>query len=369
MSNPNYALIMAGGTGSRFWPLSSKDYPKQFLDIVGTGQTLLQQTYSRFCKLVPEENIYVITSDDYVHIIEKQLPCLSKKNIIGEPMRKNTAPCVAYFCFKLVKDHPDASIIVAPSDQQVLDDEAFQLVCKKGLHFIEHHEALITLGIKPAYPGTGYGYIQKRPEETEPGVYAVKQYIEKPYLELAKSFLRNEDFLWNSGIFIWKIKDIMKAFQKYLPGLYDLFYASADALNTVDEREHITSIYEKCQDISIDFGIMEKSDNVYIIPASFKWSDLGTWNSIWTNMRKDEAGNAIAGKHVKIIDAVKCFVHAGSNKLVVLQGLDDFIVVDTEEVLLICRKEKEDDIKNYISEIKKEKEDELLFTSNSNNAA
>lgn len=350
MTKPTYVLIMAGGIGSRFWPLSSRERPKQFLDILGAGQTLVQQTFNRFARLVPVENIYIITSGHYVPIVKEQLPRLPAQNIIAEPMRKNTAPCIAYICFRLVNDNPESSLIVAPADHQILDEEEFVSVCNRALRFVETREALVTLGIQPTYPSTGYGYIQMQPTAVDPLIYPVKQFIEKPYLELAESFLKSEEFLWNSGIFIWKITDVLKAYATHLPDLYNLFNESSAAMNTETESEAVNALYARCPSISVDVGIMEKSDKVFIIPSSFEWSDLGTWNSAWENMPKDYRLNAVAGKNVKIIDSANCVIHSPPGKTVIIQGLDDYIVADTEKGLLICRKDKEQDIKEYLAD-------------------
>jgi mannose-1-phosphate guanylyltransferase len=366
MASSRYVVIMAGGIGSRFWPVSRTDYPKQFLDILRTGQTLIQQTFKRFEKIVPKENIYVVTADAYIDIVHEQLPLLPVENILGEPMRKNTAPCIAYICFKLLQKDPDASLVVAPSDHLILDEAGFAGVCENGLHFIESHPALLTLGIKPTYAATGYGYIQKAQEEFAASIYPVKRFIEKPYLELAKSFIKSDDFLWNAGIFIWKVKDVLEAYKKYLPDMFHLFDDSKQLLNGPGEEMLIQHIYPLCQDISIDFGIMEKSDNVYIIPSSFSWSDLGSWNSAWENMEKDDAGNAVAGKNVMVIDAIKCMVHASPEKMIVIQGLDEYIVADTKDALLICQKEKEQEIKSYLAEIKKSSGDQFLYNDKNN---
>jgi mannose-1-phosphate guanylyltransferase len=360
MHQPDFVLIMAGGVGASFWPLSSKYCPKQFLDILGTGQTMLQQTYNRFCKMVPKENIYVITCQNYTGIVEDQLPVLPRGNILSEPLRRNTAACIIYACFKLMKRNPGATLLVTPADHQILNEEEFQRVCEKGSQFVKHRDALVTLGIKPTYASTGYGYIQKYHEEVELNIYPVRQYIEKPYLELAKSFAKNDNFLWNSGIFIWKIKDILKACSNYMPGLYNLFEETRDIMDTPDEHEHLKEIYEKCQNISIDFGIMEKADNVFIIPASFEWCDLGTWSSAWENMEKDYQSNAVTGKNVMVIESARCVVHTYPDKIVVIEGLEDYIVADTKDGLLICRKEKEKEVRNYIAELKRNREEVKL---------
>lgn len=355
-----YVAIMAGGIGSRFWPLSRVNHPKQFLDILGTGKTLIQQTFERFTNLVPVENIFVITANEYLHVTHEQLPQLPKENILGEPFRKNTAPCIAYISFKLQELNPDASLIVAPADHLILNEDRFMEVCKDALDFVNHFNALITIGITPTYANTGYGYIQHESVEAIPSVYKVKTFTEKPNKELAKTFVASGDFLWNSGIFIWKIKNGIAAFHKHLPEIYEVFHAEKEKLNTKEEKKTLENIYPQCTSISIDFGVMEKADNVYVIPASFGWSDLGTWNSAWENMEKDYLENAVAGHNVIVFDTNKCVVHVPDKKLVVLQGLDDYIVVDTKDVLLICHKEKEQDIKEYVAEVKRNKGDKFL---------
>jgi mannose-1-phosphate guanylyltransferase len=359
-SKHNYVAIMAGGIGSRFWPMSRTSYPKQFLDILNTGKTLIQQTYERYKKLVPEENIFIITSAEYIPIVKKQLPQVAEENILGEPSRKNTAPCVAYISFKLLKKDPQANLVVAPSDHLVTESDQFLKTSKKALDFVNHINAFVTLGIKPTHPNTGYGYIQHETTAAAPDIFKVKTFTEKPNIDLAKAFIASGDFLWNAGIFIWKVKNIVTAFEKYLPEMYEVFAAEKDKFNTGQEQEAIEQIYPQCTNISIDFGIMEKADNVYIIPSSFGWSDLGTWNSAWDNMEKDYLDNAVAGKNVMIMDATKCMVHAPDNKLVLLQGLDDFIVVDTKDALLICRKDQEQEIKEYVAEVKRNKGDKYL---------
>jgi mannose-1-phosphate guanylyltransferase len=355
-----YVAIMAGGIGSRFWPVSRTNYPKQFLDILGTGRTLIQQTFLRFSKFVPKENIFVVTSNEYVDLVKEQLTDLLEENIIGEPFRKNTAPCVAYISTKLLQKDPEASLIVAPSDHLILEEQTFLDVCTKALAFVNHFNALVTIGVQPTYPNTGYGYIQHEPTEAAPEVYKVKTFTEKPNKELAQTFIDSGDFLWNAGIFVWQVKRIMDAFHHHLPEMYELFAAEAHKFNTEEENDLINTIYPQCTSISIDFGIMEKARNVYVIPASFGWSDLGTWNSAWENMEKDYLGNAVAGKRVLVIDATRCVVHTSDEKLVILQGLDDYIVVDTKDALLICQKEKEQDIKDYVADVKRNIGDQYL---------
>ncbi len=355
-----YVAIMAGGIGSRFWPVSRTNYPKQFLDILGTGKTLIQQTFERFKDIVPVENIYVVTAEEYAGLVEQQVPEMAKDNILGEPSRKNTAPCIAYISFKLIQKDPEASLIVAPADHLILDERRFLDACNNALSFANHFNALVTIGIKPTSPNTGYGYIQHETLEVAPSICKVKTFTEKPSKELAKAFIASGDFLWNSGIFVWQVKRINSAFKKHMPEMYDLFATEQEKLNTSEEKTVIEEIYPQCTNISIDFGIMEKADNVYVIPAEFGWSDLGTWNSAWENMEKDYLENAVAGKNVMVIDSTKCMVHASEKKLVILQGLDNFIVVDTKDALLICEKEKEQEIKDYVAEVKRKKGDKFL---------
>jgi mannose-1-phosphate guanylyltransferase len=355
-----YIAIMAGGIGSRFWPLSRVNYPKQFLDILGTGKTLIQQTFDRFGKLVPKENIFVITANEYIDIVKKQLPELPAENILGEPFRKNTAPCIAYINFKLQKLNPEASLIVAPADHLILNEENFLEVCDDALSFVNHFNALITIGIQPSYPNTGYGYIQHDGVEAIPSVYKVKTFTEKPNKELAETFIASGDFLWNSGIFVWQVKRGIQAFQEHMPEMFELFTAEEDKMNTADEKQAIDNIYPQVSNISIDFGVMEKAENVYVIPASFGWSDLGTWNSAWENMEKDYLENAVAGKNVIVFDSSKCVINVPGDKLVVLQGLEDYIIADTKDVLLICQKDKEQEIKEYVAEVKRNTGEKFL---------
>lgn len=360
MNKHHYVAIMAGGIGSRFWPMSRTSYPKQFLDILNTGKSLIQWTYERFAAFMPVENIYVVTSEEYADIVAEQLPQLPKENILAEPSRKNTAPCVAYVSYKIQQRDPLANLIVAPADHLILDTKGFMKVCLEALSFVGKHSALITLGIQPTHPNTGYGYIQYEQHAVSDNVFQVKTFTEKPNLELAKTFLASGDFLWNAGIFVWQVKTILTAFERYLPEMYELFIAEKEHFNTPTEQQAIERIYPQCTNISIDFGIMEKATNVYVIPSSFGWSDLGTWNSAYDNLEKDYFGNAVAGENVIVIDATKCMVHAPHDKLVVLQGIDDAIIVDTNDVLLICKKDKEQDIKEYVAEVKRKKGEKYI---------
>ncbi len=351
---------MAGGIGSRFWPMSRTGYPKQFLDILGTGRSLLQGTFDRFARFISVENIYIVTSAQYTDLVKEQLPGLPTENILSEPSRKNTAPCIAYISYKLQQINPNANLICAPADHLVLEPEKFEEICKEALHFTTHIKALITLGIKPTNPNTGYGYIQFEPFPVGDNVFKVKTFTEKPDVELARTFLDSGDFLWNAGIFVWEVKNIINAFEKYMPEMHEVFDNEKHNLNGPEELKAINRIYPLCSSASIDYGVMEKADNVYVIPASFGWTDLGTWKSAYETLDKDYLGNAVGGKNVYVIDATDNMVHTDHEKLVVLQGIDDFIIVDTKDVLLICRKNKEQEIKNYVAEIKRTKGDKFL---------
>ena len=351
---------MAGGIGSRFWPLSRTDFPKQFLDILNTGRTLIQSTYDRFTSFVPKENIFIVTTNQYKNIVADQLPDLNVDNILCEPSRKNTAPCIAYISYKLHQLNPDANLICAPADHIILDTPGFKKTCLQALHFTAHIKALVTLGIKPTHPNTGYGYIQYEQQEVSENVFKVKTFTEKPDKELAKTFISSGDFLWNAGIFVWQVKNIVKAFETFLPEMHDVFDAEKNNFATENEKEAIERIYPQCVNISIDYGVMEKADNVYIIPSSFGWSDLGTWASAYDNLEKDYLENAVSGANVMIIDATKNIVHADNGKLILIQGLDDFIVVDTRDVLLICKKDREQEIKEYVAEVKRNKGEKYL---------
>lgn len=360
MNKNYYVAIMAGGIGSRFWPMSRNRLPKQFLDVLNTGQTLLQSTYRRFASFIPAENIFVITFEDYAPLVASQLPDLAPENILREPSRKSTAPCVAYMAFKLMNRNPDSVFIVSPSDHLVLDPQGFAEIATAAIHFAGEKSALVTLGITPTYPNTGYGYIQYEQEPVADKVFKVKTFTEKPNLELAQTFLASGDFLWNAGIFVWKTADILRAFEQHLPEMYEVFASEKDLFDTDREQEALEHIYPQCVNISIDYGIMEKAGNVHIIPASIGWSDLGTWNSAYENMEKDYLGNAVSGKNVMVIDATRNMVHVPDQKLVLLQGLDDFVIVDTSDVLMICRKDKEQEIKDYMGEVKRNKGDKFL---------
>lgn len=345
---------MAGGTGSRFWPVSRADFPKQFIDFLGSGKTLIQQTMERFTHIVPAENIFIITSGEYVDLTRKQLPLLPPENILSEPARKNTAACLAYISFKLQQADPEATLIAVPADHLIRDADSFFMVCTHAVQFASQNDALVTLGIKPTNPNTGYGYIRYKNATVAPLVYPVASFTEKPDFEHAKAFLVSGDYLWNAGIFVWRNSIFLKALRQHLPALYELFAGHYLSWNTDAEAGALSVIYAQCDNISVDVGIMEKAANVFVIPASFGWSDLGTWNSVWEQQEKDAQGNAVSGNRVMLMGTEQCVVHSENGKLLVLQGLDNYIVVNTKDALLVCKKEQEQVIKEYVAAVKEQ---------------
>ena len=344
---------MAGGVGSRFWPMSRSVYPKQFLDFLGLGRTLLQMTYDRFLAICPPDNIYIVTNAQYADIVRAQLPGLDAQQVLLEPSRRNTAPCVAYANHVIAARDPDALIVVAPSDHLVMKEEAFQETLRIALDEAKGGDRLVTLGITPSRPDTGYGYIQyvEGASTGNARVKKVKTFTEKPDLETAERFIQSGDFLWNAGIFIWSVKSIMKAFAQHLPEMEARFAEGAKSYGTEHEREFIENTYADCASVSIDYGIMEKADNVFTVVSEFGWSDLGTWGSLFTHMDKDEHGNAAVGENVKLYDCNNNMVHVHDNRLMVLQGLEDYIVVSTKEALLVCRKQDEQQIKQFVNDL------------------
>lgn len=348
---------MAGGIGSRFWPMSRTTYPKQFLDILGTGRTLIQQTYDRFLTLCPPENILVVTNDLYKDLVLEQLPDMQPSQVLCEPARRNTAPCIAYANYRIASMNPDANIVVAPSDHLILKEADFVSTLKTAIQQTETTGSLVTLGIKPSRPDTGYGYIQFEEQSADVAdtVRKVKTFTEKPELEIAKTFLESGDFYWNSGIFIWSLKAISTAFKQHLPEVDELFEEGAANFGTEAEDAFIKKTYELCPNISIDYGVMEKASNVFVVLSDFGWSDLGTWGSLYTHLEHDAGGNAIVGPQTMMYDSSNTIVHVPKDKLVVLQGLDDYIVVDTNDVLLVCKKQDEQKIKQFVNDIKLQK--------------
>lgn len=360
MNKNTYAAIMAGGIGSRFWPASRTHFPKQFLDILGSGRTLIQSTYDRFLKVCPKENIFILTHADYIDLVKEQLPDIKDEQILAEPARKNTAPCIAYAAFKINKINPHANIIVAPSDHIILDSEEFVRISQLALEFVTKNNALATLGIRPSRPDTGYGYIQYVEEEVSLGINKVKTFTEKPQKEVAKQFLDSGDFVWNAGIFIWNVKSILAAVEKNLIEVYDAFKEAEASILTPKEAEAIEKAFITCPSISVDYGIMEKAENVYTLPSSFGWSDLGTWASLYAEKEKDYLQNAVNGKNVVVYDSNNNIINVPDEKLVVIQGLENYIVVDTKDVLLICNKDEEQRIKEFTHDIKMKKGDQFL---------
>jgi mannose-1-phosphate guanylyltransferase len=358
--NNNFAAIMAGGIGSRFWPASRTGKPKQFLDILGTGQTLLQSTFERFSAICPPENIFILTNADYVNIVKEQLPGINESQILAEPVRKNTAPCIAYAAYKIRGIHPDANIIVAPSDHIILNQAEFKRIADLALDFVSTNNALCTLGIVPGRPDTGYGYIQFYEEEVQSGIHKVKTFTEKPDRKTAERFVSSGEFLWNAGIFIWNVNHAIQAFQKYLPEVGEAFEEAETWISTEMETAAIEKAFALCPNISIDFGIMEKADNVYVLPSDFGWSDLGTWASLYEEKEKDYLQNAVTGNNVVIYDSSNNIIHVPDHKMVVLQGLENYIVVDTPDVLLVCSKDQEQRIKEFTQDIKINKGDRFL---------
>jgi mannose-1-phosphate guanylyltransferase len=355
---------MAGGIGSRFWPLSRVDKPKQFLDILGIGKTLLQQTYERFVKIIPPENIYIVSNQEYGPLIKDQVPDLPKENILLEPFRRNTAPCIAYAAYRLKAKDPEANMVVAPSDHLILKEDKFLEVVKEGLNFIHSHNALLTLGIKPSRPETGYGYIQsERTKEikiSQSVFKRVKTFTEKPDYELAKIFYESGDFFWNAGIFFWSLDTITESMEKYLPDIYSSFEEGIGIYGTSGEADFIENTYSGCKNISIDYGIMEKADNVYVMTSDIGWSDLGTWGSLYDQKVKDENENAIVGESVFLYDVKNSVVIDKEDKIVVIQGLDNYIVVESDDVLLICRKEEEQRIKLFVHDVRIKKGEKYI---------
>jgi mannose-1-phosphate guanylyltransferase len=353
MNKNNYCVIMAGGSGSRFWPLSRTDKPKQFLDILGVGKTLLQQTFDRFSNIVPKENIIIVTNEDYKDIIFEQIN-IDKSQILCEPMRKNTAPCIAYANAKIFAQNPDANIVVTPSDHLITNETEFLRIAQQALDCTATNNILMTLGIKPSRPETGYGYIQISKDETNfeccQNVRKVKTFTEKPQIEMAKVFFESSEFLWNSGMFFWSLKSIMEAFNIFVPEISQKFESISEHAD--NEEDILFDIYDDCDAISIDYAIMEKAENVYVLCADFGWSDIGTWGSLYVHQRKDENNNAIIGANVLTYNTKDSQINVPSHKAAIIQGLDDFIVIDTDEALLICKKDEEQRIKNFVSDLK-----------------
>lgn len=348
MSEKNYCVIMAGGIGSRFWPYSRNHRPKQFLDFFGTGRSLLQQTVDRFRPLMPIENVLVVTNAMYRDTILEQIPDLKPEHILCEPARRNTAPCIAYALAHIRALTSDANIVVAPSDHLILNEPEFQRVIAAGLDFVEHNDTLLTLGMKPTRPETGYGYIQKMPGDG--CLHEVKTFTEKPNYELAKVFYESGEFLWNSGIFLWNLHTIWQCFEEFLPDVAEIFNAGADKMATPEEPEFINKMFPACPSISIDYGVMEKAHSVHVMEADFGWSDLGTWGSLYELSPKDADGNVTLKSEALYYNAHGNVVTLESGKLVVVEGIDDCIVAESDGVLLICKKQDEQSIRQMVDD-------------------
>ena len=355
MNKNYYAILMAGGVGSRFWPVSTQDFPKQFHDMLGTGDTLIQKTFKRLTKLIPQENIFILTNERYNDLVFQQLPSVTKRQVVLEPAMRNTAPCILYASLKIQKENPDAVMIVAPSDHWIENEAAFTNNVQSAFNFCEKNDALMTLGITPTFPNTGYGYIEFDLESEaleDSSIKSVNQFREKPDYEAAKEFIAQGNFLWNAGIFMWSVTSVIKAFQNKQPKLFNLFEKGCDVYNTDFEDDFVRDNYGKSENISVDYAIMEKSKNVYVIPATFDWNDLGTWGSLYDKLDKDSDGNAVVNAQTLTENASGNMIRTKSDKVVVVDGLNDYIIVDKDEVLLIFPKTKEQDIKKVLQNVK-----------------
>ncbi len=358
-----YCVIMAGGIGSRFWPMSKTAKPKQFLDILGIGKTLLQLTYERTLSVCIPENIVVVTHKSYKELVHAQLPQLSESQLLYEPVRKNTAPCIAYASYKIAALNPNACIVVAPADHLITKEDEYTQILLAALEASQQEDCLITLGITPHRPNTGYGYIQVNDEValySNKQIKKIKTFTEKPDLEMAKFFLASGDFFWNSGIFIWSVKSILKAFETYLPDINAMFKEGQDVYNTAGETEFINNVYAGCKNISVDYGIMEKAKNAYVLCANFGWSDLGTWGALYEQATKNGDGNHLTGKNVMLYKSKNNIINVPHDKLVVLHGLNNFIVVESNNILLICPKDEEQEIKQFVNDVKAEKGEKYI---------
>ncbi|CAM3635593.1 mannose-1-phosphate guanylyltransferase [Flavobacterium gelidilacus] len=350
MNKNYYAILMAGGVGSRFWPVSTVDFPKQFHDMLGTGDTLIQKTFSRLAKIIPVENILILTNEKYNNLVLEQLPMVKQEQVLLEPAMRNTAPCILYASLKIQKQNPDAVMVVAPSDHWIEDEEEFANNLKQCFDFCGSENALMTLGIQPTFPNTGFGYIEYDKADSNP-IKIVNQFREKPNYETAKAFLASGNFLWNGGIFIWSAKAITEAFAEFQPVMNKLFQSGLEKYNTSSERDFINSNYGLAENISIDYAVLEKAKNVYVLPATFDWNDLGTWGSLHEKLDKDENKNAVVNATVVLENASNNIIRADNKKVIVIDGLNDYIIVDKDDVLLIYPKSKEQDIKKIVSKL------------------
>jgi mannose-1-phosphate guanylyltransferase len=338
---------MAGGVGSRFWPVSTTEFPKQFHDMLGSGETLIQKTFSRLSKIIPNKNIYILTNEQYNELVLQQLPMVKQEQVLLEPAMRNTAPCILYASLKIQKMNPQALMVVAPSDHWIEDETAFANNLQQCFDYCEKENTLETLGIQPTFPNTGFGYIEFNKADTN-AIKKVNQFREKPDYETAKSFLKSGNFLWNGGIFIWSVQSIIEAFSAFQPQMHQLFMNGYPQLNTSGEQIFINSNYANAENVSIDYAILENATNVFVLPATFDWNDLGTWGSLYDKLDKDEQNNAVVNSKVILENATNNIIRAHDKKLIVIDGLDNFIVVDEGNVLLIYPKDKEQDIKSIM---------------------
>ena len=343
---------MAGGVGSRFWPVSTTEFPKQFHDMLGSGHTLIQKTFSRLSQLIPVENILILTNEKYNHIVLEQLPMVKPEQVLLEPAMRNTAPCILYASLKIKKQNPDAVMVVAPSDHWIEDEAVFVQNLQQCFDFCSAENALMTLGIQPTFPNTGFGYIEFDKTDSNP-IKRVNQFREKPDYETAKSFIESGNFLWNGGIFIWSVKAIAEAFEKFQPQMNALFLKGWDDYNTSTEKDFITQNYGLAENVSIDYAVMEKAQNVFVLPATFDWNDLGTWGSLHEKLDKDSNNNAVVNATVLLNNSSSNIISTSKDKLVIIDGLEDFIIVDKDNVLLIYPKSKEQEIKGIVNQLKK----------------
>lgn len=350
MNKNYYAIIMAGGVGSRFWPVSTTEFPKQFHDMLGSGSTLIQKTFSRLAQLIPTENILILTNESYNHLVLEQLPMIKQEQVLLEPAMRNTAPCILYASLKIKKQNPDAIMVVAPSDHWIEDEAAFNENLQQCFDFCTTNDALLTLGIQPTFPNTGFGYIEYDKTDAN-AIKKVTQFREKPNYETAKVFLDSGNFLWNGGIFIWSVKAILAAFEKFQPQMNALFKKGLSTFNTDEEKQFINENYAFSENISIDYAVMEKAKNVYILPATFDWNDLGTWGSLHEKLDKDENNNAVVNAKVVLENATNNIIRSDADKLIIIDGLHDYIIVDKDGILLIYPKSKEQDIKSIVKKL------------------
>ena len=342
---------MAGGIGSRFWPISRTGHPKQFHDVLGVGRSMLQTTVDRFASVVPPERVFVVTNRDYAALVQEQLPDVPAQNILGEPVGRNTAPCIAWACYRIAQLDPTATVVVTPADHVVLREEVFLRTIAEALTAARSRDILLTLGIQPSRPDTGYGYIQFLDGAPGERIRKVKTFTEKPDRALAEVFVKSGEFLWNSGLFIWNLPTILSGLRAHLSEVTEIFEEGANVWGTPAEAAFIETAYSRCRNVSIDYGLMEKADNVFVLPADFGWSDLGTWDSLYSLAEKDEAANVVDGDAL-LYDTTGCVIKTPKDRLVVVQGLENFIVVEHDNVLLICRRDQEQRVKEFVSDAK-----------------